>query len=402
MNSKEKIIQKLMKFGLPILAIVAFILFIAFSTDDEVSQKTSSEYKPLSLFDEEELVKSRYMDSISGEIDDVKKNDKASQDEISKLKEEMKKLKEEMNKNDTQNKNTTTNLYNNFPSPAYKGLPDEMKNSSLIPSGSILSDQNSSKPKTVYKVLDIDKDHDIDENFGKVLDPNHNKDNNQSQNKKDLYIPPTSFTIGTLMHGINAPTSMSRPMPSFVIIKDLMFLPNRKELDLQECRAGVEGWGKLSDERVYFKLINFACINKDNEILEAEVNGYITSLSDNKQGLPGHVVSKQSDMLKRMFIAGMFEGASDLFKQSNQTNLITSSGTITQTTENDKDELAEGLIAGGLSKASESAKELYLEKAKNIQETIEVLAQDVGIVFTKGTEMKIVNLEDGGKKNESN
>jgi conjugal transfer pilus assembly protein TraB len=239
----------------------------------------------------------------------------------------------------------------------------------------------------------------IDANFGQK---EYEKPSIEKKTTKKLYIPTTALTTGKLLHGINAPTSMNSPMPTVVMIDDIAFLPNRKELNIKECNVLVEGYGQLSDERAYFKFAKFVCISEDGEkVYDTKASGYITSLVDNKQGLPGHVVSKQNEMLKRMFLAGIFEGASEMFKDSGASTITSALGTTT-TQSTSSDDKAKNILGGGLSTASESAKELYLEKARNISETIEVLAQDVGLVFTDGLILEPLDLSNKTKEDNQN
>ncbi|MFA7084706.1 MAG: TraB/VirB10 family protein [Arcobacteraceae bacterium] len=377
--------QIAIKLGVPLI-VLAFILFIIFNGSSSKNNISNENINELSLFKEDELVNTRYIDSVEDKLniavttqDDLKQQNEKIKNELDSLKQLI--LKKESNFNSNKEEDT---LYKNFPI-----NEESFKNNNIEPT--II------EPKIMYRLMDQKYEGEIDENFGKKIE---NKEPIKKSIKK-IYIPTTSITTGTLLHGLNAPTSMNQPMPTVVMIKEVAFLPNRKKLNIKECNLLVEGYGQLSDERVYFKFTKFACVNNDGaKVYDTQAQGYLTSLVDNKQGLPGHVVSKQNEMLKRMFLAGIFEGAADMFKDSGSTQIISGLGTTTaQSTElSDK---TKNLIGGGLSKASESAKDLYLEKARNISETVEVLAQDVGLVFTDGLLLEPLDLEKKELKNEN-
>jgi len=393
MNNFEKYKQIAIKIGIPLVFVIFLIFIIISGSSSSKEIKNDTENSNLSLFSEDELVATRYTDSVEEKLnsavdgqDDLKESNEKMKVELKALKEMI--LKQEQVKTKTQSQEN--NLYGSFPQP-YSSNQQQRDNTILKP-----------KPKIVYKVMNQQSENGIDPNFGKKIEKKILKTDEEMTKK--LYIPTTSLTTGTLLHGLNAPTSMNRPMPTVVMIKDVAFLPNRKQLNIKECNVLVEGYGQLSDERVYFKFAKFVCVNDDgSKVYDTTASGYITSLIDNKQGLPGHVVSKQNEMLKRMFIAGMFEGASEMFKDSGASQLTSALGTTTTQSTSNQDK-AKNLIGGGLSTASESAKELYLEKAKNISETIEVLAQDVGIIFTDGLVLEPLDLNNKrkGKNDEKN
>jgi conjugal transfer pilus assembly protein TraB len=312
------------------------------------------------------------------------------------MKKEIEALKQLVLKNDEKKmnlpKNGNNNLYDNFPTndPMIPNLLGDKSNINV--ENKLNIDMN--KSKILYKVMDQQSTQSIDPNFGKV-----EKKPIDTNKLEKLYIPTTAISRGALLHGLNAPTSMSKPMPTVVMIKDVAFLPNRKKFNIKECNLLVEGYGQLSDERAYFKFTKFACIDEDGKkIYDTAASGYLTSLVDNKQGLPGHVVSKQDAMLGRMFLAGVFEGASEMFKNTGQTQIVSPLGTTTSQSTDTKD-IANNMLGGGLGTASESAKELYLEKARNIAETVEILAQDVGLVFTDGLILEPLDLEKKTKEN---
>lgn len=380
------------KIGIP-LALLIFIVFILTSginsKDKQIEVEKDSH---LSLFKEDELVATRYTDSIEDKINIAVSTQDNLKSDNEKMKNEIEALKQLILKNDekksNQSKIENNNLYDNFPK-----IPDLLDNESNINiENKINIDTN--KPKILYKLMDQQNIQSIDSNFGKI----EKKTTNNTLKTEKLYIPTTSISKGALLHGLNAPISMSKPMPTVVMIKDVAFLPNRKKFNIKECNLLVEGYGQLSDERAYFKFTKFVCINEDGKkIYDTKASGYLTSLTDNKQGLPGHVVSKQNEMLKRMFIAGVFEGAAEMFKNTGQTQIISPLGTSTSQSTTTSDRL-NNMLGGGLGTASESAKELYLEKARNISETVEILAQDVGLVFTDGLVLEPLDLEKKAKE----
>lgn len=390
-----------LKVGIPI-AILIFIIFIL--TSGINSKDTNAEIKKdaeLNLFKEDELVATRYTDSIEDKLNIAVSGQDNLKSDNDKMKKEIEALKQLILKNEEKKTNSLkleNNLYESFPT-NNPNIPDLLENNSNINLENKIN-LDTNKPKILYKFMNQEQStSSIDQNFGKI----EKKNINDISKSKKLYIPTTAISKGALLHGLNAPTSMSKPMPTVVMIKDVAFLPNRKKFNIKECNLLVEGYGQLSDERAYFKFTKFVCINEDGKkIYDTKASGYLTSLTDNKQGLPGHVVSKQDAMLGRMFLAGVFEGASEMFKNTGQTQIVSPLGTTTSQSTDTKD-IANNMIGGGLGTASESAKELYLEKARNISETVEILAQEVGLVFTDGLVLEPIDFEKQKKEeNEKN
>jgi conjugal transfer pilus assembly protein TraB len=401
MDKYLKLKQIGFKIGIPLI-ILAVLIFVI-SAGMETKQNPQINNNPnLSLFKEDELVATRYTDSIEDKLNLAVSSQDNIKSENEKMKKEIESLKQYINKKEEKDKNNPLkkdNLYNSFPDTNPK-IPD-LINSEIPDNFTQKISPDLKQTKILYKVMDqtdINKTPVIDPNFGKI-----EKNIDQNINTEKLYIPTTAISKGALLHGLNAPTSMSKPMPTVVMIKDVAFLPNRKRFNIKECNLLVEGYGQLSDERAYFKFTKFVCINEDGKkIYDTKASGYLTSLTDNKQGLPGHVVSKQDAMLGRMFLAGVFEGASEMFKNTGQTQIVSPLGTTTSQSTDTKD-IANNMIGGGLGTASESAKELYLEKARNISETVEILSQEVGLVFTDGLVLEPIDFEKQKKEeNEKN
>jgi conjugal transfer pilus assembly protein TraB len=388
MDQSLKYKQIAFKIGVPLVVLI-FIVFILISGVNSNDKKTEIVKNPeLSLFKEDELVATRYTDSIEDKLNVAVSSQDNIKSDNEKMKKEIEALKQLVLKNDDKKSNLPkteeSNLYDSYPKipGLFNGNESNDSNKSNI--------EIMKQPKILYKVMDQQNNtQTIDPNFGKVEE----KIDSKILKDEKLYIPTTSISKGALLHGLNAPTSMSKPMPTVVMIKDVAFLPNRKKFNIKECNLLVEGYGQLSDERAYFKFTKFVCINEDGKkIYDTQASGYLTSLVDNKQGLPGHVVSKQDAMLGRMFLAGMFEGAGEMFKNTGQTQITSPLGSSTTQSVNTSDRV-NNMFGSGLGTASESAKELYLEKARNISETVEILAQDVGLVFTDGLVLEPLDLE---------
>lgn len=404
MNNYERYKQIAIKIGIPI-AIILFLFFIISNSSSSSSSENKNETQKtsLSLFSEEELVETRYMDSVEDKLDGAVHTQDELIESNEKMKKEVEELKSLIKKNqlDRQTQptsNPSNNLYKSFPMPRTLSPEQSLQNS--MP-------DTKEQPKVYYKVMDQfnSETSPIDSNFG-IKKDDSNKDtlkNSTSslEDEKKIYIPTTAITTGRLLHGLNAPTIMSKPLPNVVMINDVAFLPNSKKLNIKKCNLQVEGYGQLSDERVYFKFTKFVCVNENGlKIYDIEAKGYITSLVDNKIGLPGHVVSKQAEMLSRMFMAGAFEGVGDLFKDSGSSTITSALGTTTTQSTSTSDKV-KNIIGNGTSSAAEGGRELYLERAKNLFETIEALSQDVGLVFTDGLLLKPINLDNISKEDEN-
>ncbi|BAK73165.1 TrbI/VirB10 family protein [Arcobacter sp. L] len=395
MDKYLKLKQISFKIGIPLIILAVLIFVISAGMETKQNPQINNNLN-LSLFKEDELVATRYTDSIEDKLNLAVSSQDNIKSENEKMKKEIESLKQYINKKEENNPLKKDNLYSSFPDTNPK-IPD-LINTDIPNNFTQRISPDLKQTKILYKVMDqtdINKTPAIDPNFGKV-----EKKTDESLNTEKLYIPTTSISKGALLHGLNAPTSMSKPMPTVVMIKDVAFLPNRKKFNIKECNLLVEGYGQLSDERAYFKFTKFVCINEDGKkIYDTKASGYLTSLTDNKQGLPGHVVSKQDAMLGRMFLAGVFEGASEMFKNTGQTQIESPLG-ITTSQSTDTKDIANNMIGGGLGTASESAKELYLEKARNISETVEILAQEVGLVFTDGLVLEPIDFEKQKKEKE--
>ena len=110
---------------------------------------------------------------------------------------------------------------------------------------------------------------------------------------------PVSFTRGTLLGGLDAPTggqSQSNPHPVLIRLSDNSFLPNRFRAEYRECFVVAAGYGDISSERAYLRTESLSCVRTDGATLEVKIQGSIYG-EDGKVGMRGRLVTKQGQML---------------------------------------------------------------------------------------------------------
>ena len=89
---------------------------------------------------------------------------------------------------------------------------------------------------------------------------------------------PVSFTRGTLLGGLDAPTggqSQSNPHPVLIRLSDNAFLPNRFRAEYRECFVVAAGYGDISSERAYLRTESLSCVRTDGATLEVKIQGSI-------------------------------------------------------------------------------------------------------------------------------
>jgi conjugal transfer pilus assembly protein TraB len=121
---------------------------------------------------------------------------------------------------------------------------------------------------------------------------------------------PVSFTRGTLLGGLDAPTggqSQSNPHPVLIRLSDNSVLPNRFRGEYRECFVIAAGYGDISSERAYLRTENLSCVRADGAALEVKIQGSVYG-EDGKVGMRGRLVTKQGQMLANALLAGVVSG----------------------------------------------------------------------------------------------
>lgn len=215
-----------------------------------------------------------------------------------------------------------------------------------------------------------------------------------------LYLPATTMLTGTLITGLDAPTSKqarNEPFPALVRIQKEAILPNHFRADVRDCGMIVGGFGDLSSERAYLRGETISCVRNDGGVIEVSIDAYASG-EDGKAGVRGRVVSKQKEYITRAMMAAFVQGASQLFSvQSIPTIRISrESG---EETENAAFQQAfspnamQGAAVSGVGNALNRISEYYMDIAENLFPVIEIDAgRQIDFIIKKGASLKIRNV----------
>ena len=210
----------------------------------------------------------------------------------------------------------------------------------------------------------------------------------------DMFLPAGSIVSGTLVTGLDAPTSNQKrddPFPVLIRIKHEAILPNRYKMDIRECFLIGSGYGDLSSERAYIRSERISCVKKDGGIIETAIDAYSVG-EDGKVGIRGRLVSKNGQLIGNALLSGFVQGLSTAFApqsiSSLQTNVIPGQQQAFQYPS--PQYIGGQALAGGVKGAATQIAQYYLEMAKNIFPIIEVDAgRKVDFVLVRGMELKV-------------
>lgn len=212
-----------------------------------------------------------------------------------------------------------------------------------------------------------------------------------------LYLPATTMLTGTLITGMDAPTSKQArndPFPALVRIQKEAILPNNFRADVRDCGMIVGGYGDLSSERVLLRGETISCVRNDGGVIEVSVDAYASG-EDGKAGVRGTVVSKQKEYITRAMMAAFVQGASQLFSVQSIPTIRISRG------DSDKDDSAafqqafnsdavQGAAVSGVGSALNRISEYYMDMAENLFPVIEIDAgRQIDFIIKKGASLKI-------------
>ena len=202
---------------------------------------------------------------------------------------------------------------------------------------------------------------------------------------------PVSFTRGTLLGGLDAPTggqSQSNPQPVLIRLSDNSVLPNQFRGEYRDCFVIAAGYGDISSERAYLRTENLSCVRPDGATLEVRIQGTVYG-EDGKVGMRGRLVTKQGQMLANALLAGVVSGIGQGLTTSSTTYSTSALGTIANSGGNSSEAYRAGL-GSGVGKALDRLAQYYIKLAENTFPVIEVDAgREIDVVITKGVRIDV-------------
>jgi conjugal transfer pilus assembly protein TraB len=199
----------------------------------------------------------------------------------------------------------------------------------------------------------------------------------------ETYLP-VSFTRGTLLGGLDAPTggqSQSNPHPVLIRLADNSVLPNRFRVEYRECFVVAAGYGDISSERAYLRTENLSCVREDGSTLDVKIQGSIYG-EDGKVGMRGRLVSKQGQILANALLAGVVSGIGQGLSTAATTTSTSALGTIASISGGDAYRAGLGT---GVGHALDRLAQYYIKLAEQTFPVIEIDAgREIDVVITKG------------------
>lgn len=226
--------------------------------------------------------------------------------------------------------------------------------------------------------------------FGSEFELTASKESSsRSVNNLDNYIPAGSYARAVVISGADAPTNVQdRENPVPVLLRltgPAITAANGKgrgaRVDVTGCTVQGSAVGDLSSERVKVRLVSLTCLSRNGTILEQKVSGYVAG--SGKQGVRGHVVSREGSLVGAAAFAGALEGLGGALSSAGDVDdeSLAASGVM--------EAAAAASMGQGVSNAASSLSEYYINRAEQYQPVVTMNAgTTVEVVFLEGVSLK--------------
>jgi len=210
----------------------------------------------------------------------------------------------------------------------------------------------------------------------------------EEEQEAEQYLPAGSIVSGTLITGLDAPTSNSakgNPHPALVRIKTESILPNRYRADLRECFMIVSGYGDMSSERAYLRTETLSCINQEGVAMETRLESFAVG-EDGKAGIRGRLVTKTGQLLAKSTMAAFISSASEVFGSSPIPTISTTASDQLPFQQALSDDAVQSAAMQGTGKAMERIADYYMDMADQIFPILEIDAgREIDLILNSGT-----------------
>ena len=230
-------------------------------------------------------------------------------------------------------------------------------------------------------------------NFGQVFTlASSDQDDAEKREVRTLsnYLPAGSYAPAVVLSGADAATNVSNrenPIPVLFrltgpAISAAVGGRAPATVNLKGCTVQGSATGDLSSERVKVRLITMTCLNKSGKILETKVAGYMTG--SGKEGVRGHVTSREGSLTRSAMMAGLVSGLGSGFNAAAQGQIFSDNSSTEELLQG----AAVGAVGGGIESAATSLSEYYIDRAEQYQPVVSLYGgTKVELVFLEGVEL---------------
>lgn len=198
-----------------------------------------------------------------------------------------------------------------------------------------------------------------------------------------------SIITAITLNGVAAPTganATSEPMPVMFRVKTEALMPNYFTLDIRECHILGSASGRLRDKRVYVRTDSISCITDEGVAIEQPLKAVITSRGDGLLGIPGTVIFTGDELLENTMYAGMLSGFADAATPQRVQSINTEPNADALWQGAALDRYAFAGLGTGVSNASETLAQFYMQLANQVAPVIELLpGTEVDFIVTGST-----------------
>lgn len=205
----------------------------------------------------------------------------------------------------------------------------------------------------------------------------------------ESYVPAGTYVSGILTSGVVASTSteaQGNPMPIMVRLAGRGTLPRGFKSDLKDAVLMGSCYGDLSSERALCRLHKLSLTERNGEIFESPVEGWIMG-EDGRPGLKGDVVDRAGKVAREALAAGILSGMAGFFQQ--QASSSYSPATLVSPQKRlETGDVLKGGAAGGAGNALEKLADFSIRRAEQMQPVILVASgRRVDVVFKEGIDL---------------
>ncbi|KAA0574602.1 hypothetical protein FZ983_27260 [Azospirillum sp. B21] len=206
------------------------------------------------------------------------------------------------------------------------------------------------------------------------------------------FLPAGALTKVTLLTGIDVPTGQQarkNPFPALARITAETRLPNRQQVDLQDCVVLISGYGDLSSSRAMLRGETISCMRSDGLVMEAKFPAYATG-EDGRAGVRGRLVDKQGAVIARALISGFASGVSQAFNVRAVPIIQTApTGGSQPYVNNYSENSLRSAAVSGAGSALDKIADHYLAMAADLYPVLEIAAgREIDVIMTEGVKLE--------------